>query len=103
MKTFALDERGDLLIENGEIQMITESDVTAQKIKTVLGIQKGEWFFNEDEGINRDAILGKKKFVQQANSKTTEKTKLVYTENPETQELNEMLERRLDGETDGNS
>lgn len=60
MRSFALDENGDLLIEKGQIQMVHGSDLTKQKIKTVLNTQKGEWFLNWQQGINRNEILGKR-------------------------------------------
>ena len=60
MKGFALNERGDVLIENGVVQMVHGDDLTKQTIKTVLDTQKGEWFLNWDEGINHNEILGKR-------------------------------------------
>lgn len=58
MKSFALDDKGDLLIENGKIQMVYGNDLTRQKIKTVWTTQKGEWFLDWEQGINRKEILG---------------------------------------------
>lgn len=108
MKGFALDEHGDVLIANGEIQMINGTDLTVQTVKTVLSTNKGEWTFNENEGINFHNILGKKytepktandevyvrkiasmqEEIQQARASTEERG-----------ELNKLLERRLDGES----
>lgn len=59
MKSFALDENGDLLISNGQIQMVFDENLIRQKVKTVLSTNKNEWFLNVDEGINFRNILGK--------------------------------------------
>ncbi len=59
MKGFALNEQGDLLIENGAIQMVHGAELTKQTIKTILETQKGEWFLNWDEGIDHKSLLGK--------------------------------------------
>ena len=56
---FALDENGDVLMKNNVIQTVEGTDLLLQKIKTVLSENKGEWFLNDDEGINFNNILGK--------------------------------------------
>lgn len=107
MKGFALNSEGDILIEKHEIQMVHGTDLAMQTVKTVLSTNKGEWTFNEDEGINFANILGKR----QAEPKTTESeayvrkiekltAQLRQTEEStkERQDLNKLLERRLDGE-----
>lgn len=66
MKSFALDENGDLLIEKGQIQMAYDAELTAQKLKSVFGTQKGEWFLNWEEGINRNEIFGKRRVEDDA-------------------------------------
>lgn len=58
MKGFML-ENGDLSITNGEIDIVEGAELTAQTIQQVLSTNKGEWFFNENEGIDFDVILGK--------------------------------------------
>lgn len=100
-----MDENGDLLIVNGQIQMVHDADLTAQKIKTVLGTQKGEWFLNWDEGINLDNILGKKRYASQTSgidSQYIEEIRQLENENAENEaaekRLNELLAKRLDGE-----
>lgn len=59
MKSFALDEKGDLLISDGQIQMVFAENLIRQKVKTILSTNKNEWFLNVDEGINFRNILGK--------------------------------------------
>lgn len=61
MKGFMLDEHGDVVIQNGKIQMIDGSDLLLQKANSVLGTNKGEWPLNPDEGIVFQNILGKNK------------------------------------------
>lgn len=104
MKGFALNEQGDLLIENGDIQMAHGAELTKQTIKTVLGTQKGEWFLNWDEGINHNEILGKKRYASQNSALDNQYIAEINTlkqsnaENEaEESRLNELLEKRLDG------
>lgn len=59
MKGFKLNSQGDIDIKDGNIQMAYDADLTMQTIKSVWGTQKGEWFLNIDEGINRKDIMGK--------------------------------------------
>lgn len=59
MKDFKLDETGDLLIKNGKIEIISDKEEFAQKIKQVLGTNLGEWKLNPEEGIAFNKILVK--------------------------------------------
>ena len=59
MKGFALDAKGDLLIENNEISLVTGESLTQQKVATVLQTNLGEWFFDLEQGIDRNNLLGK--------------------------------------------
>ena len=59
MKSFALDSNGDLIIENNEIRMVENEELKRQTIETTIGTNKGEWFFNWEQGINFSNILGK--------------------------------------------
>lgn len=61
MKGFALDNDGDVIIENGKIKMIDGVDLINQTVKTVLGTNKTEWFLDIDEGIDFNNLLSKKK------------------------------------------
>lgn len=60
MKGFMLNDSGDLVIKNGEIQMVTDNELTVQTVQFVLNTNKGEYFFDFDEGINFKNILGVK-------------------------------------------
>ena len=59
MKSFALDETGDILIFNNQIQMVDGKDLLRQKVWEVISTNKGEWFFDWEQGIEFDNILGK--------------------------------------------
>lgn len=59
MKGFKLDERGDIVFEKGKIAFVEDINLTVQTIRTVMGTNKGEWFLNDNEGIDFDFILGK--------------------------------------------
>lgn len=61
MKGFELNEEGDVVVKENRIPIVSEKELLRQKVQTVLGTNKGEWFLNVDEGINFDNLLGKKK------------------------------------------
>ena len=105
MKGFALDEQGDLLIENGEIQMVHGADLTKQTIKSVLGTKNGEWFLDWEEGIDYNAIFGKKRYASQNTpldnqllAEIDEMKQQSAQNDKDKQALNELLEKRLDGD-----
>lgn len=98
MKGFMLTD-GDLSITNGEIDIVTGSELTAQTINSVLSTNKGEWLFNKEEGIDFDVILGKQRIKPTTSSAKDayylgEIASLKSTDNA----LAEKLRRRLDGE-----
>lgn len=59
MQGFMLDDDGDVVINNNDIQLVENEELIRQKVRNVLSTNKGEWFLNEDEGINFDNLLGK--------------------------------------------
>lgn len=59
VKDFSLDDNGDIVIRNNDIQLISDKNLTIQKIRMILGTNKKEWLFNEDEGINFGVMLVK--------------------------------------------
>lgn len=59
VKGFAIDSTGDLLIDNNEIQMVEGEELLKQTVQSIIGTNKGEWFLNENEGIEFSNILGK--------------------------------------------
>lgn len=88
MQGFKLNN-GDVVIENGVIQMTSGGDLLRQTVETVLNTNKGEWWLNPDEGINFSNILGKHTDSQQ-DKKTSSGTADDST-------INELLAKRLDG------
>lgn len=56
---FALDENGDVLIENNEISIVVGDSLLQQKVWAVLQTNLGEWFFDWEQGIDFDNMLGK--------------------------------------------
>ena len=59
MRDFKLTADGDVDLSTGDIQFTSDDDLKIQRIMTVLGTTKGEWKYDEDEGINTRAILAK--------------------------------------------
>lgn len=59
MKTFKLDQYGDVVIKDNQIELVEGLDLVVQTLKQVLGTNLGEWFGDEDEGIDFYAILTK--------------------------------------------
>lgn len=59
MKTFKLDQYGDVVITNNQIELVEGVELIAQTLKRVLNTNLGEWFGDEDEGIDFYVILTK--------------------------------------------
>lgn len=59
MKGFALDERGDVLIENNEISIVVGDSLLQQKVWTILRTNLGEWFFDFEQGVDFGNLLSK--------------------------------------------
>lgn len=59
MKDFALDENGDVLVENNDISIVVGDSLIKQKVTTVLKTNIGEWFFDWNQGIDQRNLLGK--------------------------------------------
>ena len=47
------------MIKNNKIQLIDADELLRQKIQKLLNTNKGEWFANENEGINFRNVLKK--------------------------------------------
>ena len=56
---FALDANGDLLIENNTISTVVDAELLRQKVWTILHTNLQEWFFDWEQGIDFDNLLGK--------------------------------------------
>lgn len=59
MKSFSLNEKHDIDIQNNEIQLTEGSELVRQTAECTLNTKAGEWFLNSELGIDFDAILGK--------------------------------------------
>lgn len=59
MKSFALDNSGDLIIENHEIKMVEGDELIRQKVQEIINTNKGEWFMDWEQGIDFSNLLGK--------------------------------------------
>ena len=53
-------QNGDLVITNHEIEQVQDEELTSQTIESVLSTNKGEWLFDEEEGIEFSNFLGHK-------------------------------------------
>ena len=68
MKSFLLDNKGDIVLSGGKIQFTSGKDLVRQTCETVVGTNNGEWFLNPDEGINFKAILCKSPNMDEVQS-----------------------------------
>lgn len=59
MKSLALNATGDLLIENHALQMVDGNELIRQKVQEVINTNKGEWFFDWEQGIDFSNVIGK--------------------------------------------
>ena len=59
MKGFKIDKNGDVVFSDGQIDMVSGTELERQSMQTVLKTNKGEDIFNSDEGIDFYQILGK--------------------------------------------
>ena len=59
MKTFKLDQDGDVVIKNNQIELVEGVELIAQTVRQVIGTNLGEWFGDEKEGIDFYVILTK--------------------------------------------
>lgn len=72
MKVFKVDDKGDLIIENGDLVMIDGDEEIAQSMERRLSTNKNEWFLDLYFGLDYEAIRGK--------GVTRDKTELAITE-----------------------
>lgn len=65
MRDLKLGVDGDLMIEGFDLQLTTDSEIVAQRLKQALSTFKGEWFLNSELGIAYyESILGAKNSLQ---------------------------------------
>ena len=61
IKGLKIDHSGDLVVENGALQLVDGDELLRQKVTAVLSTNVNEWFLNWKEGIRFRNILGKHK------------------------------------------
>lgn len=67
MADFKFDSNGDLDITNGKISLVSRvEDRVAQRLKIKFGINRGEWKFNTDFGINYITAKGEQSILYKA-------------------------------------
>ena len=59
MKDLMLTNDGELVIQNGKIPLVSDKELTAQKLRQVWRTHLGEWKYDPDEGIDRYALITK--------------------------------------------
>ena len=59
MKGFALDRQGDVVISGNDVRLAYDTELLTQKIRQVLGTNRGEWWLDPKEGIPVQKILKK--------------------------------------------
>ncbi len=59
MTGFALDNKGDVIIEEDKIKMVNDKELIALKVRQILKTNFGEWWLNENEGIDFQSLLCK--------------------------------------------
>lgn len=59
MKGFALDGQGDVVISGNDVRLAYDTELLIQKIRQVLGTNRGEWWLDPKEGIPVQKILKK--------------------------------------------
>ena len=103
MKGFLLDSNGDVVISNRQIQMIEGNALMCQKVKLVLGTNKGEWPLNEDEGISFQNIYNPKHRELQNDQTANKLIEEMYAEEVNSiKSDNAMLSQRLEDGLEGN-
>lgn len=72
MQSLKLDDTGDLVILDGELQLVTGPEEIAQCCKLALGTAKGEWFLDPEIGIDFTRITGKGVTADEVRSEITD-------------------------------
>ena len=52
MKALAIDENGDLFMDQGQLQEVSGVEEIRQRFRQLLRTNKGEWFLNPEEGLD---------------------------------------------------
>ena len=59
MKSFKLDQYGDVVITNNKIELVEGIELVVQTLRQVINTNLGEWFGDESEGTDHRLILTK--------------------------------------------
>lgn len=59
MKGFAIDQYGDVIIENNDVKLAYDTGLLIQKIRQILSTNRGEWWLDPKEGIPVQKVLRK--------------------------------------------
>jgi phage baseplate assembly protein W len=59
MDGFSIDSSGDVVISNNKIEMVSNTELICQKVRQLLKTNLGEWWLNENEGIDFLCMLQK--------------------------------------------
>lgn len=60
MESLKLDGTGDIVMKDGELQLVNKIDELIQTFKTLLRTNKNEWFLNPEMGFDYSVINGVK-------------------------------------------
>lgn len=72
MIALKIDNDGDFVYENGSFVMVQGDEQLAQEVRIAIQTNKGEWFMDYDEGMDRNYLLGKNYNENRARSSIIE-------------------------------
>lgn len=65
MQTFKMNNDGDIMFDSNNILLMTyEKDVYIQALQMLLSTRKGEYFLNNQEGLDFNPFFGSKTFSE---------------------------------------
>ena len=59
MRSFKINDSGDLVFDSAELVMVDGVDDIKQSARIIIQTRVGEFFFDENMGLERDNLLGK--------------------------------------------
>lgn len=72
MIALKIDNDGDFIYENGSFVMVQGDEQLAQEVRIAIQTNRGEWFMDYDEGMDRNYLLGKNYNENRARSSIIE-------------------------------
>lgn len=60
MRDYALNESGDLTLENGDFKLVTNIPSLLQRLKQKFSLWNKEWIFDENAGFNWMDVVGQR-------------------------------------------